>query len=155
MFLSHSSPLKHIYHPSLSLPFFACFLDPSFFVVIWRTLPAQEEKIVEDLCLVKLCLFKKKSASTKNLDKKTMDFYKTVVSNTHEDETKECMQVFRPFNVFNLLSVFLFVFFKILYYFKTMLLWILINRTCKNIENPTICKNIQNKQILQEWLLNI
>jgi hypothetical protein len=36
-----------------------------------------------------------------------------------------------------------------------MLLWILINRTCKNIENPTICKNIQNKQILQEWLLNI
>ncbi len=85
-------------------------------------MPAQEQKLVEDLCLVELCLLKKMSASTKNLDKKAMDFYKTVVSNTHEDETKDCMQVFRPFNVFNLLSVFLLVFFKILYYFKTMLL---------------------------------
>jgi hypothetical protein len=84
--------------------------------------PTQEQKLVEDLCLVELCLLKKKSASTKNLDKKTMDFYKIIASNTHEDETEECMQVFRPFNIFNLLSVFLIVFFKILYHFKTMLL---------------------------------
>ncbi len=123
----------------------------------WKLVPAHEPKLVEDLCFVELCLLKKKSASTKNLDKKTMDFCKIVISNTHEDEIEECMQVFRPFNVFNLLSVFLFVFFKILYHFKTMLLWILINRTCKNIENSTICKNIQtNKSYNNDsWTFNL
>jgi len=141
---------------------FLCLLiGPLFCAMIcsrtWKLVPAQEQKLVENLCFVELCLLKKKSASTKNLDKKTMDFCKIVVSNTHEDEIEECMQVFRPFNAFNLLSVFLFVFFKILYHFKTMLLWILINRTCKNIDNSTICKNIQtNKSYNNDsWTFNL
>ncbi len=150
----HSNTSTSLPYVFLSLlaswtPLLCCDLKNSACSRTWKLVPTQEQKLVEDLCLVELCLLKKKSASTKNLDKKTVDFDKIVVSNTHEDETEECMQVFRPFNLFNLLSVFLLVF------FKTMLLWILINRTCKNIRNSTICKNIQNKQIIQQWFLNI
>ncbi len=87
-------PSTQTHLPPFPISSFLCLLVGSlFFAVIWRTLPAQEQKLVEDLCLVELCLLKKKSASTKNLDKKAMDFYKTVVSNTHEDETKDCMHV--------------------------------------------------------------